>query len=113
VENLVFNRLTAVERSSLTKPFSEMEVKGAVRDCDNFKSLGPGGINFGFFKDFWVELKGDVMQFTYEFHRNGKLTKGLYSTLSLSFRKWTILNGSMIFHLYRSHYESGQSSMAE
>jgi hypothetical protein len=58
-----------------------------------------------------VELKGDVMQFTYEFHRNGKLTKGLYSTialipkvdnpqwlndippLSLSLQKWTILNG--------------------
>jgi hypothetical protein len=51
-----------------------------VWDCDNFKSLGPDGINFGFFKDFWVDLKGDVMRFISEFHRNGKLTKGLNST---------------------------------
>jgi hypothetical protein len=80
VENLVFNRLSVAERNSLTKPFSEAEVKVAIWDCDSFKSPGPDGINFGFFKDFWLELKGDVMRFVSEFHRNGKLTKGLNST---------------------------------
>ncbi|MCI34932.1 cysteine-rich receptor-like protein kinase, partial [Trifolium medium] len=43
-------------------------------------SPGPDGINFGFIKDFWAELRGDVMRFISEFHRNGKLTKGLNST---------------------------------
>jgi hypothetical protein len=60
--------------------FSEAEVKVAIWDCDNFNSPGPDEINFGFFKDFWVEMKGDVMRFISEFHRNGKLTKGLNST---------------------------------
>jgi hypothetical protein len=76
VENLLFKQLTLVEYGSLTSPFLEAEVKATVWDCDNFKSPGPDGINFGFFKDFWEELKGDVMRFITEFHQNGKLTKG-------------------------------------
>jgi hypothetical protein len=69
-----------MERGNLISPFQEAEVKVAVWDCDSFKSPGPDGVNFGFFKDFWEELKGDVMRFIYEFHRNGKLTKGINST---------------------------------
>jgi hypothetical protein len=80
VENLLFRMLSAVDRGSLTKPFSEAEVKAAIWDCDSFKSPGPDGINFGFYKDFWAELKGDVMRFISEFHRNGRLSKGLNST---------------------------------
>ncbi|PNX64714.1 cysteine-rich receptor-like protein kinase, partial [Trifolium pratense] len=57
VDNLLFKRLNHVECSSLTKPFSEDEVKSAVWDCDSFKSPGPDGINFGFIKDFWAELR--------------------------------------------------------
>jgi hypothetical protein len=51
-----------------------------VWDCDNYKSPGPDGIKFGFYKDFWEDLRGDVMRFISEFHRNGKLSKGLNST---------------------------------
>ncbi|PNX59572.1 cysteine-rich receptor-like protein kinase, partial [Trifolium pratense] len=69
-----------MEGGSLTKPFSAAEVKAAVWDCDSFKSPGPDGVNFGFIKSFWAELQGDVMRFISEFHRNGKLTKGLNST---------------------------------
>ncbi|MCI98161.1 cysteine-rich receptor-like protein kinase, partial [Trifolium medium] len=60
---------------SLTRPFSESEVKAAVWDCGNFKSPGPDGINFGFLKDFWPELQAVVMRYLSEFHRNGRLTK--------------------------------------
>jgi hypothetical protein len=52
VDNLNFNRLTALEGRSLITPFSEAEVRAAVWDCDSFKSPGPDGVNFGFFKDF-------------------------------------------------------------
>ncbi|GAU39751.1 hypothetical protein TSUD_219940 [Trifolium subterraneum] len=58
----------------------EAEVKSAVWNCDTFKSPCPDGINFGFIKDFWDELRGDIMRFISDFHRNGKLTKGLNST---------------------------------
>jgi hypothetical protein len=80
VENLAFKQLNQVACGSLTRPFLEAEVKEAVWDCDSFKSLGPDGVNFGFFKDFWEEVKGGVMRFISEFHRNGKLTKGINST---------------------------------
>ncbi|GAU40603.1 hypothetical protein TSUD_28090 [Trifolium subterraneum] len=80
VDNLQFKRLTPLEGGSLTKPFSIEEVKTTVCDCDSYKSPGPDGINFGFIKDFWPELKDDNMRFIAEFHRNGKLTKGLNST---------------------------------
>jgi hypothetical protein len=53
------------------------EVKQAVWNCDKFKSPGPGGINFGFAKNFWVDLKDDLMFFFLsDFHPNDKLTKG-------------------------------------
>jgi hypothetical protein len=80
VGNLMFKRLYVAERGDLISPFSEMEVKAAVLDCDSFRSSRPDGINFGFFKDFWMELKGDVMRFISEIHHNDKLTKGLNST---------------------------------
>ncbi|GAU40818.1 hypothetical protein TSUD_398020 [Trifolium subterraneum] len=46
----------------------------------SYKSPGPDGINFGFIKDFWAVLRGDIMRFISEFHRNGKLTKCINST---------------------------------
>ncbi|GAU12294.1 hypothetical protein TSUD_142030 [Trifolium subterraneum] len=80
VENLHFRQLNPLERGRLTIPFSLEEVKTAVWDCDSYKSPGPDGINFGFIKDLWTEMQGDIMRFMAEFHRNGKLTKGLNAT---------------------------------
>lgn len=64
----------------MIKPFSMEEVKVAVWDCDRFKSPGPNGVNFGFLKEFWQDLKEDITGFLTEFHRNGKLSRGIYST---------------------------------
>jgi len=80
VDNLPFRKLSFVEAGNLTKPFSEADVKQAVWDCDSYKSLGPDGVNFGFIKQFWDLMKVDFMRFLVEFHRNGKLTKGVNST---------------------------------
>ncbi|GAU33774.1 hypothetical protein TSUD_393360 [Trifolium subterraneum] len=80
VENLLFRQLTPSEGGSLVKPFSLEEVKIAVWDCDSYKSPGPDGVNFGFIKDFWPELQVDIMRFMVEFHRNGRLSKGINST---------------------------------
>lgn len=33
-----------------------------------------------FIKDFWMDLKDDIMRFIRQFHRNGKLTKGINYT---------------------------------
>jgi len=80
IEGLHFRQLSRVEAANLTQPFTCEEVKRAVWDCDSFKSLGPNGVSFGFLKDFWDLLQVDFMRFLVEFHRNGKLTKGLNST---------------------------------
>ena len=80
VSNLQFRSLSVVEGGGLIKPFSVEEVKEAIWDCDSFKSQGLDGVNFGFIKDFWLDLKDDVMRFVSKFHRNGKLAKGINST---------------------------------
>jgi hypothetical protein len=80
VGNLQFKKLLGVEMGNLTRPFSVDEIKSAVWDCDSFKSPGPDGINFGFIKNFWNEMKDDIVRFITEFHRNGKLSKGINST---------------------------------
>jgi len=51
-----------------------------VWDCDSYKISYPYGINFGFIKEFWVELKDDILRFISEFHRNDILTKGINNT---------------------------------
>jgi hypothetical protein len=71
---------TQNESGNLIRPFSVDEVKNVVWDCDSYKSPGPDGVSFGFIKHFWQELKEDFMRFLLEFHRNGKLSKGINST---------------------------------
>ncbi|XP_024628614.1 uncharacterized protein [Medicago truncatula] len=80
IQGLNFRKLSYAQSDSLIRPFSVDEVKQAVWDCESFKSPGPDGINLGFIKDFWNELKDDFMKFLLDFHRNGKLTKGVNST---------------------------------
>lgn len=56
-------------------------VKAVVWDCDSFKCPGPDGVNFGFIKQFWVDMKEDIMHFVLDFPRNDKLLKGINSIL--------------------------------
>jgi len=79
IDDLAFRHLDYGDRGGLVGPFGEGEVKAAVWDRDNYKSPGSDGINFGFIKEFWSVLKEDIMRFMQDFHRNGKLTKGINS----------------------------------
>jgi len=80
VDNLLFNTLSAEEGVSLIVQFSEEGVKQAVWNCGSFKSPGPDGINLGFINDFWELLREDLLLFFNDFHRHGRLTKGINST---------------------------------
>jgi len=77
---LQFPSFSYRQGASLVKPFSVEEVKAAMWDCDHFICPGPDGITFGFIKDFWDILREDVRRFLVEFHRNGRLAKGINST---------------------------------
>ena len=81
VDNLNFCKLSVIEAASLICFFTVEKVKQAIWDCDNFKSLGPDGISFGFIKQFWNDLKDAFMRFVSEFHRNGRLTKGINANI--------------------------------
>ncbi|MCH97122.1 cytochrome P450, partial [Trifolium medium] len=52
------------------------EVKQAVWECDSLKSPGLDGVNFGFIKEFWMDVKSDFMRFLLEFYSNSQLVKG-------------------------------------
>jgi len=80
VGNMPFKTLSMQDGGSLVKPFTVDEVKAAVWDCDSFKSPGLDGVNFGFITKFWQVLQEDLMHFVSEFHRNGKLSRGINST---------------------------------
>jgi len=80
VSNLQSRSLSMIDGGRLIKPFSMDEFKEAMWGCDSFKIPGPDGVNFGFIKEFWIELKDDIMRFVAEFHRNGKLAKGINTT---------------------------------
>jgi len=80
MDDINFRTLSHREGAVLIKPFSLEEVKAAVWDGENFKCPGPDGVNLGFIKDFWDILKDDLMRFLSEFHRNGRLAKGINST---------------------------------
>ena len=56
--------------------FEEDEVRAAIWDCGNAKSLGLDGLNFNFIKQFWDLLKPYVLRFLNEFHANGVFPKG-------------------------------------
>lgn len=56
VDDLHFRSLSRV----LIKLFNFEEVKVEIWDC--FKSSGLDGINFSFFKDFWLEIKDEIVR---------------------------------------------------
>lgn len=49
-------------------------------EFDNYKCLCPDGVTFGFIKQSWNLIKDDVLKFLVEFHRNGRLAKGINNT---------------------------------
>jgi len=80
VDGMNFRKLSVLKGNALICLFTEAEVKAAVWDCDGYKSPGPDGNPLGFIKDFWQDLKGDILRFVLEFHRNGRFSKGINST---------------------------------
>jgi hypothetical protein len=55
--------------------FEDEEIRRAVWDYDNFKSSGSNGVNFGFIKEFWHDLKANFIFFFHEVHNNARLVK--------------------------------------
>ena len=76
-----FKSINGNEKAAkLEVEFSESEIWNAVKECDGNKAPGPDGFNLFAIKKCWGFIKGEVVQFFKEFHRSGKLVKGLNSS---------------------------------
>jgi hypothetical protein len=78
--DLNFRKFTYREGAALMRPFSMEELKTMVWDCDSYKCPGPDGVNLGFIKDFWEDMKVELLCYVFDFHHNGKLMNGINST---------------------------------
>jgi len=76
LDNVEFNRITEEDNASLVGRITEEEVKLAVWSCDNDKSLGPDGFNFGFIKFCWEEIKADIMIVVHDFEEDRRWPRG-------------------------------------
>ncbi|XP_035838104.1 uncharacterized protein LOC118485768 [Helianthus annuus] len=65
-----------MEAERLVEPFSILEIKSSVWECDGDKALGPDGFNFKFLKRCWVGLEADFVAFFNKFHLGGGLNPG-------------------------------------
>lgn len=68
------------ENEVLEAAFTIEEVKNAIWDCDSSSSPGPDGFTFGFFKENWEMVQGDIMKMMDEFHRHGRIVKDMNPT---------------------------------
>lgn len=75
------------------RPFSQDKIREAIWDCGGYKSPRPDGVNFGFLKDLWGDIKHDFVRFMEKFHVNRRLVKGSNSTLIVPISKKYIPQG--------------------
>ncbi|XP_022040278.1 uncharacterized protein LOC110942824 [Helianthus annuus] len=61
-------RLTTEEADKLVEPFTLVEIKNAVWDCEGDRALGLDGINFKFIKWCWGVLQSDFVNLFSEFY---------------------------------------------
>ncbi|GFS46003.1 hypothetical protein Acr_00g0099500 [Actinidia rufa] len=83
---------------NLEQTFSEEEIVKAIKDCSSFNASGPDGFKLGFIKKAWKILRHDCLEFFFEFHKNGRLVKGLNATFIALIPK---VEGPLLFKDFR------------
>ncbi|GJT70951.1 RNA-directed DNA polymerase, eukaryota, reverse transcriptase zinc-binding domain protein [Tanacetum coccineum] len=74
------NTITLEHQYDLEREVSKEELKKAVWDCGNDKSLGPDGFTFGFYRHFWPIIEKDVFEVVKCFFNCGIIPKGCNSS---------------------------------
>lgn len=75
-----FKSLDESDREALEKPFSELEVWGAIKECGSNKAPGPDSFSFGFFKLYWTIVKSDLLFAVVYFWSTGTISNGCNSS---------------------------------
>lgn len=77
LDDVSFLLHSSEENISLTKPFSEEEVREAIWCYNDNKSPGSDRFDLSFIKECWDMGEKDVLNFISEFISNSKLTKAI------------------------------------
>ncbi|GJY54621.1 RNA-directed DNA polymerase, eukaryota, reverse transcriptase zinc-binding domain protein [Tanacetum coccineum] len=72
--------LCALDQDSLDTPVSLDEVKKTVWDCGSSKAPGPDGFSFAFVKNYWDDIKVDILVYVNIFLDTGSLPHGSNSS---------------------------------
>lgn len=80
MDEVNFKKISSEDNGMLISRFGDEEIKEAIWDCGNSKSLGSDDVNFKFIKEFWHILKGDIIKFLDDFHGSSNFTTGTNAT---------------------------------
>nr|GFA13744.1 RNA-directed DNA polymerase, eukaryota [Tanacetum cinerariifolium] len=79
-DTTAFNPLSSSQLDSLETPFTCVEIKKVVWDCEGDHARGPDGFTFKFFTTFWDLIEKDVIRFVRKFFHSNKFPKGCNSS---------------------------------
>ncbi|KAE8687812.1 Beta-adaptin-like protein A [Hibiscus syriacus] len=74
---LIFAKISVVQRDRLEEIFTEQEVWEAISSSASDKAPGPDGFTMGFFKKYWPMLKEQIMKFVFDFYSGRKWDHGV------------------------------------
>ncbi|GAU39330.1 hypothetical protein TSUD_60810 [Trifolium subterraneum] len=77
LNRITFQTLSEEDNIFLLAPFFIDEVREVIWSSDGNKSPGPDSFNFNFLKVCWEIIKGDIMAYMLEFHKNAVLPKAI------------------------------------
>jgi hypothetical protein len=66
-----YGSLSIEEADKLVKPFSEAEIKEALDEMNSSSAPGPDRLSTAFYKSFWDNVKGPVMEIFEDFYKGG------------------------------------------
>ncbi|GJW18993.1 hypothetical protein Tco_0026429 [Tanacetum coccineum] len=72
----ILNNLNSDQQADLKCEVTKEEIKRAVWDCGIYKSPGPDGFTFGFYRRYWKILESDVVDAVTCFVQQGNFPKG-------------------------------------
>ncbi|GKD24023.1 hypothetical protein Tco_1225726 [Tanacetum coccineum] len=76
----LFKQISSSDSSYLHQPFSDDEIKDAVKNCGSDKALGPDGFTCKLFKKYWDFIHGDIISFVNIFEMTPSIPRGYNSS---------------------------------
>lgn len=80
MNDVFFNSLSLEDSASLEAPFSELEIREAVWNCNGSKSPGPDGFSILFVKKCWNFIKEDFLSYFKDLHSGSFISKSITSS---------------------------------